>query len=250
LIEEQLHKALAREEFHVCYQPLVDAKTRKIIKAEALLRWNNRELGAVSPDEFIPATEQSGLIDQLGRYVISQALNCAAQMTRLLKRDFKVSVNLSPRQFRDLELVPFIKDTLQQNCITGKHLELEITEGVLMQERSTVDEALAIIRQMGISIAMDDFGTGYSSLSQLRKYHFDVLKIDQSFIQDITIDSADRLLVNSVIAMAHNLGLEVVGEGVETEAQLEQLCEQHCDMVQGYLLSPPVRPDALRGLLM
>jgi diguanylate cyclase (GGDEF)-like protein len=250
LIEEQLHKALARNEFHVCYQPLVDAKTRKIVKAEALLRWNNRKLGAVSPAEFIPATEQSGFIDQLGRYVISQALNCAAQMTRLLKRDFKVSVNLSPRQFRDLELVPFIKDTLQQNCITGKHLELEITEGVLMQERSNVDEALAIISQMGISIAMDDFGTGYSSLSQLRKYHFDVLKIDQSFIQDITTNSADRLLVNSVIAMAHSLGLEVVGEGVETEAQLEQLCEQHCDMVQGYLLSPPVRSGALSDLLM
>jgi diguanylate cyclase (GGDEF)-like protein/PAS domain S-box-containing protein len=250
LIEEQLHKALARNEFHVCYQPLVDAKTRKIVKAEALLRWNNRKLGAVSPAEFIPATEQSGFIDQLGRYVISQALNCAAQMTRLLKRDFKVSVNLSPRQFRDLELVPFIKDTLQQNCITGKHLELEITEGVLMQERSNVDEALAIISQMGISIAMDDFGTGYSSLSQLCKYHFDVLKIDQSFIQDITTNSADRLLVNSVIAMAHSLGLEVVGEGVETEAQLEQLCEQHCDMVQGYLLSPPVRSGALSDLLM
>jgi diguanylate cyclase (GGDEF)-like protein/PAS domain S-box-containing protein len=250
LMEELLHKALARDEFHVCYQPLVDAKTRKIIKAEALLRWNNRELGVVSPDEFIPATEQSGLIDQLGRYVISQALNYAAQMTRLLKRDFKVSVNLSPRQFRDLELVPFIKDTLQKNRITGKHLELEITEGVLMQEHSNVDETLAVISQMGISIAMDDFGTGYSSLSQLCKYHFDVLKIDQRFIQDITINSADRLLVNSVITMAHSLGLEVVAEGVETETQLEQLCEQHCDMVQGYLLSPPVRPDALRGLLM
>jgi diguanylate cyclase (GGDEF)-like protein/PAS domain S-box-containing protein len=250
MIEEQLHKALERDEFHVCYQPLVDAKTRKIIKAEALLRWNNRELGAVSPDEFIPATEQSGLIDQLGRYVISQALTCAAQMTRLLERDFKVSVNLSPRQFRDLELVPFIKDTLQQNCITGKHLELEITEGVLMQERSNVDEALSVISQMGISIAMDDFGTGYSSLSQLRSYHFDVLKIDQSFIRDITINTDDRLMVNSVIAMAHSLGLEVVGEGVETEEQLEQLCEQHCDMVQGYLLSPPVRPDELSRLLM
>ncbi len=249
LIEEQLHGALARGEIHVCYQPLIDTKTRKIIKAEALLRWNNKELGVVSPDEFIPIAEQSGLIIELGRYVISKALEWTAQKARSLSHNFKIAVNLSPRQFRDLEFVPFIKQTLQQNHVSSNQLELEITEGLLMQGRAYVDEALADICSMGISIAMDDFGTGYSSLSQLRRYHFDVLKIDRSFIRDITIDPADRLLVNSIIAMAHGLGLEVVGEGVESQAQLEQLCKQQCDMVQGYLLSPPVLPEALNVLL-
>lgn len=249
LIEEQLHDALARDEIHICYQPLIDTKTKRTIKAEALLRWDNKALGAISPDEFIPIAEQSGLINELGRYVISQALDWAAQNTRLLNQDFKIAVNLSPRQFRDLDLIPFIQQTLQQNHISSNHLELEITEGVLMQGSAQIDKALADIRQMGISIAMDDFGTGYSSLSQLRRYHFDVLKIDRSFIRDITIDPADHLLVNSIIAMAHSLGLEVVGEGVESQAQLEQLRKQQCDMVQGYLLSPPVLPDKLNTLL-
>jgi EAL domain-containing protein (putative c-di-GMP-specific phosphodiesterase class I) len=249
LIEEQLHGALARGEIHICYQPLINTKTKRIIKAEALLRWNNKVLGSISPDEFIPIAEQSGLINELGRYVISQALGWAAQNIRLLNQDFKIAVNISPRQFRDLDLIPFIQQTLQQNHISSNHLELEITEGVLMQGSAQIDKALADIRHMGISIAMDDFGTGYSSLSQLRRHHFDVLKIDRSFIRDITIDPADHLLVNSIIAMAHSLGLEVVGEGVESHAQLQQLRKQRCDMVQGYLLSPPVLPDKLNTLL-
>lgn len=249
LIEEQLHGALERGEFHICYQPLVEVQSNKIIRAEALLRWDNHVLGSVPPSEFIPVAEQSGLIDQLGRYVISKALLWAAKRKMASEPDFKISVNLSPSQFRDLELVPFIKGALEHNCIPGSCLELEITEGVLLQGGAYVDEALKLINQMGISLAMDDFGTGYSSLSQLRRYPFDVLKIDQSFIRDIISDVADRKMVNSVIAMAHGMGLEVVAEGVESEAQLEQLTKHRCDLVQGFLISPPVLPDALSALL-
>ncbi|MEJ2612096.1 MAG: bifunctional diguanylate cyclase/phosphodiesterase, partial [Candidatus Thiodiazotropha sp.] len=250
LIDEQLHGALERGEFHICFQPLVEVQSNKIIRVEALLRWDNHVLGSVPPSEFIPVAEQSGLIDQLGRYVISKALSWASNRMKTSELDFKISVNLSPSQFRDLELVPFIKNALEHNSISGSYLELEITEGVLLQGGAYVDEALKLLNQMGISLAMDDFGTGYSSLSQLRRYPFDVLKIDQSFIHDIISDDADRQMVNSVIAMAHGMGLEVVAEGVESEEQLEQLSQQRCDMVQGFLISPPLLPDALTALLM
>jgi diguanylate cyclase (GGDEF)-like protein/PAS domain S-box-containing protein len=249
LIEEQLNGALERDEFHVCYQPLTDTQTRAMRGAEALLRWNNSVLGDVPPEEFIPIAERTRLIVKIGRFVISEALQWAAEWKKALKRDFKIAVNLSPHQLRDEELVPFIKELLEQYSMSGNSLELEITEGVLLQGSPYVDKALASLNQLGIGISLDDFGTGYSSLNYLRKYSFDKLKIDRSFIQDIIIDSTDRILVDTSIAMAHGLGLEVVAEGVETEEQLLHLSEQRCDMVQGFLLSHPIVPEQLSRLI-
>jgi diguanylate cyclase (GGDEF)-like protein/PAS domain S-box-containing protein len=248
-IEEQLRGALTRGEFHVCYQPLTDTRTGNTISAEALLRWDNCVLGSVPPDEFIPIAERTRLIIQIGRYVLSDALQWVAHWKKLLMRDFKIAVNLSPHQLRDETLVPFIEESLRQNRVEGNALELEITEGVLLQGHPHVEQALKSLNRMGVSIALDDFGTGYSSLSYLRKYPFNKLKIDQSFIKGIDFDSTDRVLVNTSINMAHSLGLEVVAEGVETKEQLRLLSEQRCDTVQGFLLSRPIMPEKLTTLI-
>jgi diguanylate cyclase (GGDEF)-like protein/PAS domain S-box-containing protein len=249
LIEEQLHGALSRGELYVCYQPLTDIQSGTTVSAEALLRWNNRVLGNVSPEEFIPIAEHTRLIIQIGRFVISDALQWVARWKKELNRDFKIAVNLSPHQLRDTTLVSFIEETLEQNNISGNSLEFEVTEGVLLQGHPYVEKVLASFNQLGIGIALDDFGTGYSSLNYLRKYPFDKLKIDQSFIRDIEVDSTDRVLVNTSITMAHSLGLEVVAEGVETEEQLQLLSEQRCDTVQGFLLGRPIVPEKLTRLI-
>jgi EAL domain-containing protein (putative c-di-GMP-specific phosphodiesterase class I) len=249
LIEEQLNGALERGEFHVRYQPLTDTLTRTTISAEALLRWNNSVLGEVRPEEFIPIAERTRLIVQIGRFVLNEALQWSAEWKKVLKRGFKIAVNLSPHQLRDEELVPFIKEKLEQYRVSGSDLELEITEGVLLQGHPYVEKTFASLEQLGIGIVLDDFGTGYSSLNYLRKYSFSKLKIDRSFIKDIIVDSTDRILVDTSIAMAHGLGLEVVAEGVETEAQLQQLYELQCDMVQGFLLSRPIVPEQLTRLI-
>jgi EAL domain-containing protein (putative c-di-GMP-specific phosphodiesterase class I) len=163
--------------------------------------------------------------------------------------DFRIAVNLSPRQFRDPELVSWIDRSAQQHHLPASCLELEITEGVLMSGHSYIDDALDELNKLGVKIAMVDFGTGYSSLSYLRRYPFDVLKIERSFIGDLTVDKADRELINAAIAMAHGLNLEVVAEGVETQEQFEYLKNQGCDYVQGYYFSEPVSAEKLTGML-
>ena len=215
LLEEQLRGALERDELSLCYQPLIDVAAGTMTGVEALLRWHNPVLGAVSPDEFIPIAEQSGLIVPIGRYVIEKALSCAARWQERYRWNLKISVNLSPRQFRDPTLLPYIEKTLAETGVSSDSLELEITEGVLISSHPDIELSLNALNELGVSIAMDDFGTGYSSLSYLRRYPFDTLKIDRSFVSDITIDPQDRELVNAVIAMAHSLGLTVVAEGVE-----------------------------------
>ena len=249
LLEENLHGALERKEFSLVYQPLIRISDRKIIGAEALLRWHNPTLGSVPPDEFIPITEQTGYIMQIGEFVLSEALAIAAKIQQRFDQSFKIAVNLSPRQFRDRELASKIESQLHLNALSGDALELEITEGVLLSGPSLIGEALTKMNKLGINMAMDDFGTGYSSLSYLRQYPFDTLKIDRSFIQDITLDPADRELVSAAIAMAHGLGLFVVAEGVETTEQLDHLIEQGCDFAQGYLFSKPVPAEEFMKLM-
>jgi len=249
LFEEQMHGALNRGEFRLCYQPQVELVSGRIIGAEALLRWNNPVLGEVSPLEFIPIAEQTGLIVAIGKFVLTEALGNAAHWQDILGAPLTLAVNLSPLQFRDPDLVTFIEETIRQSGISASALELEITEGVLMSGYTYVDRALAALNNLGVSIAMDDFGTGYSSLSYLRSYPFHVLKIDQEFIHDITDDPADRELVNAAIVMAHGLGLKVIAEGVETEAQMQHLSSQGCDYAQGYLFSKPVSIEEMTSLL-
>ena len=247
-LEEQLHGALERQEFHLCYQPMIDIKSNTIVAAEALLRWNNDALGFISPDEFIPITEKTGQIVSIGQFVLKQALAMAARCQQLQSK-FKIAINFSPLQFRDPDLLQQIQDALKQAGVSNDSLELEITEGVLMSGYSYIDETLKSLSKSGVDISMDDFGTGFSSLSYLRSYPFSILKIDRSFINDITIDPADRELVNAAIAMAHSLGIKVVAEGVETLEQLNHLKGQGCEIAQGYYFSKPLPDDEFIRLL-
>lgn len=248
-LEEQMHGALSRGEFYLQYQPQLDIRSRSIIGIEALLRWNNPSLGEVSPAEFITIAEHTGMIIPIGEFVISEALATLARLRQQHDRELRIAVNMSPRQFRDPNLVSYVAKAMQTHGLVGCCLELEITEGVLMGGHSYIDDALSTLTKLGVHLAMDDFGTGYSSLSYLRQYPFDVIKIDRSFVSDITRDSADRELITAAVAMAHGLGLKVVAEGVETEAQLDCLTELGCDLVQGYLFSRAVSPDAIRRML-
>jgi len=239
-IEEQLNSALERGEFEVYYQPKMDIKNENVVGAEALIRWKNPVLGKVTPDEFIPVAEHTGLIVPIGKYVIEQALGFLSEWQNAHQRDYTMAVNLSPRQFRDKGLMGFIKKCLGDENIKPDNLEFEITEGVLMIGKSYIDPALHELHKLGVKLSMDDFGTGYSSLSYLRKYSFDVLKIDRSFISGITLKKSDCDLVKATIAMAHSLGLLVVAEGVETREQLTLLEELDCDLAQGYYFSKPI----------
>lgn len=249
LLEQHLHGALARGELYLCFQPQVELPSRTIVGFEALLRWKNRELGEVSPVEFIPIAEQTGLIVPIGQYVLTEALSMLNYLQHKHNRAFKMAVNLSPRQFRNPQLTHQIERSLSESGVPRHSLELEITEGVLMGGHSYIDKALAELHDLGVAISMDDFGTGYSSLSYLRRYPFDTLKIDRSFVKDVAQDPRGRELVNATIAMAHGLGLKVVAEGVETEAQLKYIEQQGCNYAQGYLFSRPACQEALEDLL-
>lgn len=241
-IEEQMRGALQRNEFILYYQPQFDVKKNEIIGAEALLRWLNPVLGSVAPDEFIPIAEKTGVIISIGEFVIKESLSLLNRWKNVeqLNRNFSIAVNLSPSQFKDLSLFNFIKTSLSNANIEPQSLELEITEGVLMSGESSITDTLNDITNLGVILSMDDFGTGYSSLSYLRKYPFNVLKIDRGFINGITKNNEDYSLVEATIAMSHGLGLKVVAEGVETKEQLTILKELGCDLAQGYYFSKPI----------
>jgi len=247
-INEQLRGALERKELQVHYQIQVDVYSGNIIGAEALLRWHNDKLGPVGPDEFIPIAEQTGLIVQLGQFVLNQALAVISTACKSGNSELVIAVNLSPRQFTDPNLLTSIKSEIRHFDVPPNSLELEITEGVLMSGYSNVDQMLQGIHDIGVKISLDDFGTGYASLSYLRNYPFDALKIDRSFIADIQANDGKEL-VNAAIAMAHALDLKVVAEGVETEEQLAILKELGCDHAQGYLFSKPVCEEEFLALI-
>ncbi|PCI60793.1 MAG: GGDEF domain-containing protein [Gammaproteobacteria bacterium] len=247
-VEEQIRGALERDEFDVHYQIQLDMKSEKIIGAEALLRWHNCVLGNITPDEFIPVAEQTGLIVCLGQFVLNQALATIKQWQNRSHGNLRIAVNLSPRQFRDPELVGFVEKALINADVAASNLELEITEGVLLSGHSYIDKALTSLNKLGVILSMDDFGTGYSSLSYLRTYPFDVLKVDRCFVSGIIENNADKELVNATIAMSHALGLKVVAEGVETKEQYHMLAQLGCDYAQGYLLSKPVPKNELFAL--
>ena len=239
-LEEQMHGALDRGEFTIYYQPKIYISNNKITGTEALLRWRNPTLGDISPVEFIPIAEQTGLIVQLGKFVLNKAMRDTAEWQQKYDPNLTISVNLSPRQFSDPNLINYVENTIKEYFSSGSYLELEITEGVLMNEYTHIDDALKRLHELGVNIAMDDFGTGYSSLSYLRKFPFDVLKIDKSFVDGITSAPSDRTLIKATVAMAHGLNLEVVAEGVETEAQLTYLEYLGCEYAQGYFFSKPI----------
>lgn len=242
-LEEQMQDALEKEEFSLHYQPVIDLDKQCVVGAEALLRWNNPMLGNVSPEEFIPVAERTGLIVPIGQFVLNIALQKAAEWRKHSHSSFQIAVNISPLQFRDLKLASFIARTLEQYDLPGSCLQLELTEGVLMDSSAAVEDSLSMFHKLNVGLSMDDFGTGYSSLSYLRRYPFDILKIDRSFITEIATNPGDRELVSATISMAHRMGLKVVAEGVETEEQLAYLKQEQCDLIQGYYYSKPLVAD-------
>ncbi|MGX9727341.1 MAG: EAL domain-containing protein [Candidatus Electronema sp. VV] len=242
-LEKQLRHALEEEQFVLYYQPKYRVADGSLAGAEALVRWLHPEEGLISPAEFIPLAEESGLITALGEWCLKTACRQVKIWEGQGLRLGRVAVNLSSRQFQSRKLLDLLQDTLQETGLSAAFLELEITESAVMENPEQAVALLRDIRQLGITIAIDDFGTGYSSLAYLKKFPVNSIKIDQSFIADLTKDSDDAAIVESIIQMACSLGLEVVAEGVETLEQLEFLREQKCHEAQGYYFSKPLPPE-------
>ena len=245
LIEQELALAVAEEQLSINYQPLIDAQSRKVVCAEALLRWTHPTLGVISPAEFIPIAEESGQIGAIGSWVLRQACKDAATWPDSIR----IAVNLSSRQFLSPGLLPLVETALRQNDLPAHRLELEVTESLLMETTIGVEETLASLSRLGLRIALDDFGTGFSSLSYLRRYHFDKLKIDQSFISDLETNSDSRAIVEAVIKLARDLRMSVAAEGVETNGQFELLRQLGCGEIQGYLVGRPKPLDRFEQYL-
>lgn len=240
-IDNKLRHALEDGRLRLNYQPLMNAHTNSIVGAEALLRWNDEELGDVSPDVFIPLAEESGLIVDIGEWVMEQACADVGKWNSISDgKNMFVALNLSSRQFRGKNISQQIADTLSRYELKGRHLELEITERLLMKDVPEVVAILNQFKEMDIKLSIDDFGTGYSSLSYLKRFPFDVLKIDKAFVEDIGVDPDDESLCEAIIAMAHSLGLSVIAEGVESEQQFEFLRQRGTETIQGYFVGKPM----------
>jgi diguanylate cyclase (GGDEF)-like protein/PAS domain S-box-containing protein len=244
-INTQLRTAIRESELSVVYQPRIAVEGQHLAGVEALLRWHNAELGQVGPQEFIPVAEESGLIAPIGEWVLRQACDQAARWRETAGREVSVAVNISARQFRDTDIVRTVVDALGETGLPSRLLELELTESVLMRDSAKAVETLQRLNAIGVRVALDDFGTGYSSLSYLKRFPLDCLKIDRSFIADVTGDVQAEAIVRTIIALGHGLGMRVVAEGVETQEQLDMLRRLRCDEVQGYLLGRPAPPDQL-----
>ncbi|WP_158771766.1 bifunctional diguanylate cyclase/phosphodiesterase [Paraglaciecola sp. L1A13] len=238
-LETALQTAITNHEFELFLQPMLDLTSGTILKAEALLRWNRFDSERIGPDEFIPIAEQTGLIIPIGKWVISKACEMISTLNHR-GHSCKLSVNLSPRQVGDRNLLTFIQNEIRNHHIQPNQLELELTEGVLVDNYDRVQFLLTEVRKLGVSVSIDDFGTGYSSLSYLKKLPIDHIKIDRSFVQDLVNDENDRAIIMAIIAMAHSLKLNVIAEGVETELQRDFLRLNHCNLAQGYLFSRPL----------
>ncbi|MBT9528446.1 MAG: EAL domain-containing protein [Rhizobacter sp.] len=248
-LEANLRRAMERDEFTLNYQAKLDLKTGGITGVEALLRWNNAELGSVSPAKFIPVAEDTGLIVHIGRWVLKTACEQNVAWQREGLPPINMAVNLSVRQFADEGLLDDIASILAETGMTPGLLELEITEGMLIHNIERAIKLLTAIKQLGVRLAIDDFGTGYSSLGQLKNFPIDTLKVDRSFIRDLATDSEDKAITSAIIAMGKTLSLTVVAEGVETIEQQTFLRDQACDEMQGYYFSKPIAAAEFATLL-
>ncbi len=249
-LESALRQALERHELHLCFQPQMSIDGQRLVGAEALLRWTHPQLGAISPAEFIPVAESSGLILSIGEWVLRRA---ARQMQRWLAlgypEDMTMAVNLSLVQFRHPGLVELVDDVLRETGLPPRCLELELTESVAMQQPTAAIAVVRRLRALGVQLSIDDFGTGYSSLSYLKQLEVHKLKIDQSFVRHINADGHDQSIVRAIIGLAGSLGMLTIAEGVETEAQLAELARLGCDEVQGYLFGKPLPPEEFEALV-
>lgn len=244
LLERDLRHAIKTDGLNLNYQPLFDVNTKQLLGFEALLRWHDPVHGHVSPVDFIPVAEETGLIIGLGNWVLERACLDALQWAG----EKKIAVNLSPVQFRDPELAEKVSEILQKTGLPAERLELEITEGVLIEDAESALNLLVELKALGVSISMDDFGTGYSSLSYLKLFPFDKIKIDRSFVSHLESDSEDAAIVRAILAMGHSLGMVATAEGVESEEQLTYLNDEGCDEAQGFHLGRPMTFDQALAL--
>jgi len=249
-IKENLRYALARNELSICYQPRIKIATGRIVALEALLRWQNPQLGFVSPTEFIPVAEETNLIISIGEWILYNACLQNKQWQQQGIAPIRMSVNLSPTQFKQANLIEIIDRTLQDTGLNVDYLELEITESLLVDDIAQAIAILQQLKQRGISIALDDFGTGYSSLSYLQKLPINTLKIDRSFVTNIAEDPGDAAISKAIVSLARSLQLNITAEGVENIEQLNYLRNQGCDEVQGYYFSRPLPSNRVVDLLM
>jgi diguanylate cyclase (GGDEF)-like protein/PAS domain S-box-containing protein len=239
-VENNLRRALTQNELEVFYQPKLCLRSGRLLGMEALLRWNHPEKGMIRPDQFISVAEETGLIIPIGKWIARQACRMSKQLTAAGMGRLQVAINLSPKQFSDPDLVSSIASILKEEQLDAPLLELELTEGLLLEATEDTHQQLEQLKKLGLTLAMDDFGTGYSSLSYLKKFPIDIIKIDRSFIHEIPDNQDDMEITSAVIAMAHNLKLKVVAEGIETAEQLAFLRRHRCDVGQGYLFDRPI----------
>ncbi len=250
-LETDLRRAIEREEFRVHYQPIVSLETSSISGFEALLRWQHPARGLVFPTEFIPVAEETGLIVPIGQWILDEA----CRQTRIWQeqigadKPLAVSVNLSSKQFLQPDLVEQVNQMLLKTGLDPRSLKLEITESVLMENAAEATDRIGQLRDLGVELYMDDFGTGYSSLSYLHRFPVDTLKIDRSFISWVGAQDEDSEIVRTIVELAHNLHMEVVAEGVETEEQVSYLKALQCEYGQGYYFSRPLDAESAGGLI-
>jgi len=248
-LENDLRRALINNELLLYYQPKVDTRTGRVTGVEALLRWSHPEFGMVPPEKFIPLAEETGLIVPMGEWVLKEACRQTRAWQSAGLDKLTVAVNVSSLQFRQRELGSAIQGALEGSGLDPRHLTLELTETMIMENVKRSTDTLHRMKEMGLKLSIDDFGTGYSSLSYLKRFPLDELKIDRSFISDLDTDADDAAIVTAIIAMGHSLGLSIVAEGVETEPQLAFLKQRDCEGYQGYLFSKPVAADNLSAVI-
>lgn len=249
LLKNGLVKALEREEFKLFYQPKVTLSSDRIESVEALMRWDNPDLGMVSPARFIPILEETGMVVEVGEWAIREACLQHRRWIDAGLEPVRIAVNLSARQLREMSFVSVLQRLLKETGVGPDGIEIEITESMIMSDKDTAITALTELHSLGIHVAMDDFGTGYSSLSYLRQFPIDTIKIDGSFVADISDNAEDAEIIRTIISMGQTLNKSIVAEGVETEEQLEILRRYSCDEIQGYLISRPVPGDELTELI-
>ncbi|WP_249869982.1 sensor domain-containing protein [Oceanobacillus saliphilus] len=244
-LDSEIKEALIRNEFKVVYQPIVNLKNNKIVGVEALLRWNNRKLGAVGPNEFIPILEKNGLIVPVGKWILATV--CSQMKFWQEKKIFmqRICVNVSPIQFKDENFIRDLKEILNETMLDASYLEIEITEGTILDIK-TSSQTINELKDLGVKVSIDDFGTGYSSLSYLKQLPIDTLKIDKSFIDDLDRDG--EIIANTIISMGKNLNFRVIAEGIESEEQLDYLKRQKCHEGQGYYFSKPIENNKITEL--
>ncbi|MDH3335703.1 MAG: EAL domain-containing protein, partial [Rhodospirillaceae bacterium] len=243
VLKNGLIKALENDELSLLYQPKLDMKTNKITAVEALMRWDNPDLGSITPFVFIPILEESGLVVEVGEWAIKKACEQHNKWVNNGLPPMKMAVNLSARQLREKTFVPIVERALKSYKLDVKYFEVEITESMLMSDAPNIVAALRKLHEMGIHVSMDDFGTGYSSLSYLKRFPIDTIKIDRSFVSDIATSQDDAEIIRTIINMGKTLNRNVIAEGVETIEQFNMLKEYECDEIQGYYISRPLSGD-------